>query len=474
MVALQLWCSRLSMEILRQQAAISMCTTQAPSTLLCLCHWGTTFPAALSVVRFNAKWILIALVHSIQSHTCPEANQICDYQKYSDRQMVHMPNAHGVDTPFPPLCSAGFVGDSNLTTSQMYATCARSCPAGHFCQEGTVVPTPCPAGSASQAGAQSSAACESCAPGLYASANGTAVCTPCKGGTYSAHRGSSACEMCTPSYVCVEGSSAPAPCPGGTHANVSLPSLTSLDQCLVCPAGTSCPVGSSTPVSCTPGTFSAQSHSPACQPCTSGTFQSNTGGTACKLCTTSHYCPEGSGRPTPCPPGTVGRTTGLNESSQCSLCPAGHWCNSGLAFGCSPGYFTASDHASMARTDLSACLPCPLHATTHAGGSATAAACVCDATYYNDVTDASLAMDAKNATCKTCPTGTVCDTRGTTLTTLPVNQSFWKPGYLSVDAKPCPHPSTWQLSRSHVQCHRECHMCARPRTNRRLLHALRG
>ena len=38
--------------------------------------------------------------------------------------------------------------------------------------------------------------------------------------------------------------------------------------------------------------------------------------------------------------------------------------------------------------------------------------------------------------------GTSCEDAGTTLASLPVVDTYWKPGYLSVDAKPCPFRST--------------------------------
>ena len=62
---------------------------------------------------------------------------------------------------------------------------------------------------------------------------------------------------CTPGYYCIEGSSAPQPCRGGTHANQTVLNisgfLSSLDQCISCPAGTSCSVGSAEPRPCLPG-----------------------------------------------------------------------------------------------------------------------------------------------------------------------------------------------------------------------------
>jgi hypothetical protein len=143
----------------------------------------------------------------------------------------------------------------------------RECPAGSYnpdegastnascrlCPFGTANPIP---------GQSSSSACVTCLPGSAAPATGTAVCTRCAAGTYQPDDGATACIGCTRGYLCVLGSSAPQPCPGGTHANQS--TLTTVgflsnlaSDCLICPAGTSCSVGSDQPSACLPGFFGA-------------------------------------------------------------------------------------------------------------------------------------------------------------------------------------------------------------------------
>ena len=86
--------------------------------------------------------------------------------------------------------------------------------------------------------------------------------------------------------LCVEGSSAPVPCPGGTHANQTVLNisrfLSSRDQCLTCPVGTYCPVGTSEPAPCAAGTFSDLPEQQSCLKCSAGTFQANEGATACE------------------------------------------------------------------------------------------------------------------------------------------------------------------------------------------------
>jgi hypothetical protein len=89
--------------------------------------------------------------------------------------------------------------------------------------------------------------------------------------------------------LCVEGSSAPQPCPGGTHANQTVLSiegfLSSLDQCVVCPAGTACSVGTNKPADCLPGSYSGAARKEKCDLCPAGKFTGTSGNTACDDCT---------------------------------------------------------------------------------------------------------------------------------------------------------------------------------------------
>ena len=109
---------------------------------------------------------------------------------------------------------------------------------GHCLElSGALFPSSCPAGQY-----KSGCSCDICAAGKYTETLGNTVCVDCKDG-----------------YLCVEGSSAPQPCPGGTYANQTVLSisgfLNSLDECIVCPAGTSCSVGSAEPKLCLPGSL---------------------------------------------------------------------------------------------------------------------------------------------------------------------------------------------------------------------------
>ena len=53
------------------------------------------------------------------------------------------------------------------------------------------------------------------------------------------------------------------------------------------------------------------------------------------ICPVGHYCPEGSGVPSPCPAGTYTNTQGLTDVLNCTDCDPGKFCNdTGLCLIC--------------------------------------------------------------------------------------------------------------------------------------------
>ena len=207
----------------------------------------------------------------------------------------------------PLPCPGGtFSNSSNL---QSVAECA-ACPAGSACSVGSLEPS-------------------SCLPGSFSATSGASTCDLCPEGKFTSTSGNTACDPCTSGYLCVKGASAPQPCGGGTHANQTVLNITgylsSLDDCVICPAGTSCSVGTDKPVPCLPGSFSAASQASTCDLCPAGKFQRLYGQTICMACTPGFYCRAGAAEPTPCPAGTVGNATGLYSENQCTYVPAGFW-----------------------------------------------------------------------------------------------------------------------------------------------------
>ncbi|CEM28618.1 unnamed protein product [Vitrella brassicaformis CCMP3155] len=78
------------------------------------------------------------------------------------------------------------------------------CPSGHYCEEGTVAPTPCPEGTGvAWEGASSEDNCTVCPPGYYC---GDFMLVPAE---------------CPPGFFCGENTTDPIPCPIGTYNNQS-------------------------------------------------------------------------------------------------------------------------------------------------------------------------------------------------------------------------------------------------------------
>ena len=89
---------------------------------------------------------------------------------------------------------------------------------------------------------------------------------------------------CPDGYYCEPGAAAPIACPAGTHSNVSIPMMTSKDECITCSAGTYCPVGSAVPTDCAPGTFNPNARQALCHRCSAGSYQDKEGALECKTC----------------------------------------------------------------------------------------------------------------------------------------------------------------------------------------------
>ena len=231
-----------------------------------------------------------------------------------------------------------------------------------MCRAGTYSPSAgepnstciaCAAGKANPIpGSSNASACLDCLPGTYASEEGVNLCSSCAAGKYQGARGQTACINCAPGSLCIEGSSAPQPCPGGTHANQTIVQsggfLTSLEQCITCPPGTYCGMGSSEPTPCLMGTYTslagqdkcrecprqpgALQYQPergqtACATCGAGSYSANI--LSCLSCAIGEYCEEGVERGSPCESVLAGSTTferGATSPNDC-VCQLGHFLN---------------------------------------------------------------------------------------------------------------------------------------------------
>ena len=134
------------------------------------------------------------------------------------------------------------------------------------------------------------------------------MCDLCPAGKYTGATSSTACDDCTSGYLCVMGSSAPQPCPGGTHAEQavleSVGFLSSLGDCVVCPEGTFCSTGALSPTSCSAGTVQPEPGQGTCAKCEAGMFINASGQTACFDCPPASYCEDGASAALPCHEGT--------------------------------------------------------------------------------------------------------------------------------------------------------------------------
>ncbi|XP_045653112.1 multiple epidermal growth factor-like domains protein 11 [Ursus americanus] len=157
--------------------------------------------------------------------------------------------------------------------------CAKQCPPGFYCPEGSGEPTLCPPHTvAAASGAKQQEECGPCPAGRWCEA-GDPTTRPCPVGHY---------------------------CPGGNETSPGMPQACpehtylaaeggqSLAECLPCPPGYHC---------LSPGLSSFKSH-----PCPPG-----------------YWCPGDQGAVL-CPPGTFRIKPGASSQEDCELCPPGHYC----------------------------------------------------------------------------------------------------------------------------------------------------
>jgi len=165
---------------------------------------------------------------------------------------------------------------------------------------------------------------------------GQDVCTLCEAGKFTGDAGNTACSNCTTGYLCLEGSSAPQPCPGGTHADQSVLATIGFlsnqtSDCVICPPGTSCSVGSNLPTECLPGTIAPIAAQEVCDLCPAGQYQSEAGQTVCLQCVPGFFCEAGAATPVPCRGGTSSSASSLTSMDGCTPVLAGFWAPLGSA-----------------------------------------------------------------------------------------------------------------------------------------------
>ncbi|XP_069804021.1 uncharacterized protein [Dendropsophus ebraccatus] len=297
---------------------------------------------------------------------------------------------------------------SSLTECNWGQMCAGICPPGFYCQEGTVLPSPCPPNTVRiSPGGRHREDCESCPRGYWCKegALGPVLCPPgyyCSGGnhtspghtdepqqcpvhTYRALAGAeraSDCQQCPPGYYCklpgivmfedypcppgywCPGTSDPLACPAGTFRTE--PGASSIHHCEICPMGYYCPNPAETlevniiGLPCRPG-YECPPGSIRESPCRAGSYCTARTGIP-PLCPGGFFCPEGSTTyntsaqlctfPFFCPPGSI----------RLMPCPGGSKAVHGITLRdsaetscskCGPGTYR-----SASTSDVS-CKPCP-------------------------------------------------------------------------------------------------------------------
>ena len=234
------------------------------------------------------------------------------------------------------LCAAGYYGDRPDYTSDK---CEGRCPPGEYCEEGSSVPTPCPAGHhMPSSGASDKSSCIPCSPGAHQPSNGSIDCIPCEAGTFSKELAQLECTDCPAGGYCKEaGAATPMvfiSCPPGTYSSEQGSFNSSV--CTRCPAGTT-------------QLASGASSSDACQACPEGSYSndpaapcilcpypdsSGSGSSSCPICTKGYYLLEDAD----------GRRTGCNPCPPNAECPL----NTSLAtLNVSRGYWRASPSSAV-------------------------------------------------------------------------------------------------------------------------------
>ena len=112
-------------------------------------------------------------------------------------------------------------------------------------------------------------------------------------------------------------------------------------------------------------------------------------------------------------------------------CPAGHWCSAGLKVECPQDTY----QPLIDQIYAGACQKCPEFASS-LPGSAHKSDCRCVEGYYDAINR------LEDVACLPCPFGSVCQTSGSTLSTLPLLPGYWRTSNGSSDLRRCPDASS--------------------------------
>ena len=307
------------------------------------------------------------------------------------------------------LCDAGVfcIASASDPTDITDETRAITCPMGFFCEQGTEVPTMCPAGTYSDVtGLSESGECKDCEEGFY-----------CYQG-----------QTVTDDHSCPDGFYCPIRTGDPYRINGVIDNgLTSVpDYELYCPLGHSCKDGIL--AVCDNGSYQHQRGQISCEVCPAGYFceVNPTDGVKSPVrCSQGSYCDEGSFEESQCDVGYYGHAEALMNSDQCAECLVGKFCeNPGIGtepvdecevnFFCEPG--SIDRFGQTPSTDSSN--PCEAGSECPAG---TSSQIKCPAGFYSKESDLECVICEEDQYCQfsgtsepaDCEPGFTCPNRDT-------------------------------------------------------------
>jgi len=293
-----------------------------------------------------------------------------------------------VDTMEPIQCHAGRFGNA---TQLPNSSCSGPCPAGYWCDVGTVEPSvlcsaghycpegtterlQCPAGRYGSKRGYATYECEALCPAGYQCPVGAEsyLFYPCTAGKYCPSSGSIFELTCPQRHFCPMACAEPVPCSAGRYGNMVGQRDSTCNG--ACRPGFFCPEGSLTDIetNCPPSFYCLEGAEKPLQ-CEEGFFcpWNSVGPNPFQCGARSLYCPTGRASPIPVSEGYYGDRPRLNTTAELmahtqtnqTICETGHFCDgSGLMKPCVAGTY-AND------TGMVACQPCPIGSYSLAAAS---------------------------------------------------------------------------------------------------------
>lgn len=296
------------------------------------------------------------------------------------------------------------------------------CPAGFFCESGTINPVRCTAGTYALEAGQSS--CSLCPAGFFCDGFATDRAFDCPTGRY-----------------CPIGTAAiPLPCPAGTF-NKRI-RLANVSECAACTAGFYC------------GGEGLDAESGACSPgfyCPTASVNKfgKTAANDTHPCPAGAYCPEGTYIPILCPRGTYSNTTALASAKECTFCDEGSYCaDTGLTGPtglCVAGYFCKRNNTELNPSTGVTSATGTAGSTTLFGGDRCPAGsyCVTGSASPRPCSEGTYADELGASVCKVCAPGYFCPLGTAVYSTNTCPQGYYCPeGTKRSTEYPCP-PGTF-------------------------------